>query len=95
MRSVSERIISDFDNGIKKYYNPEDAERGYINTTGRDGRIADYPVISISLGCVDLSGGKFSGYIEVSDACSEAKKIAKQTDGSSLFIERRGIPKTL
>lgn len=89
LRLVAERIITSFDAGIKNFYTDEDIKKGYICTTDRNGIKTDFPVISISLGCVELSGKNFHGYIEVSDACAEAKMMAKKSAGSSIFVERR------
>ena len=69
---------------IKNYYSEEDVLKGYITTIGRDGKKTDFPLISISLGCVKLTGKHFKNYIDVSDACTEAKKMAKNSSGSSI-----------
>jgi len=87
--AVTNGIIRRFDKDIKSYYSKEDALKGSITTTGRDGRKTDFPLISISLGCVRLPESSFKNYIDVSDACTEAKKMAKYSTGSSVFIERR------
>lgn len=89
LRPVAERIITSFDAGIKDFYTEEDLAKGYISTAGRDGKKTDFPVMSISMGCVELSGKPFNGYIDVSDACSDAKNMAKRIAGSAFFIERR------
>ncbi len=89
LHNLLERIISTFNSGILNYYSEEDIERGCISTTARNGAITDFPLMTISLGCVELSGKRFRRYIEVSDACAEAKKMAKQIPGSAFFIERR------
>ncbi len=86
---VTDSIIKHFDNGIKSYYSEEDALKGFITTISRDGKKTDFPLVSISLGCVMLTERNFKSYIDVSDACAEAKKMAKNLSGSSVFIERR------
>jgi diguanylate cyclase (GGDEF)-like protein len=89
LNSVTGRVTKLFDSRIKNFYSKEDASKGFISTISRDGTLTDFPIISISLGCIKLSGRKFEGYIDVSDACTEAKKMAKHAPGSSVFIERR------
>jgi hypothetical protein len=46
-------------------------------------------LLSISLAGVDLSHNRFNRFVEVNDACTEAKKKAKSIPGSSFFMDRR------
>jgi len=48
-----------------------------------------FPIISTSLGGVDLSRAPYSKYIQVTDACAEVKKEAKKITGSSYYYDQR------
>jgi PleD family two-component response regulator len=87
---VAEYIIHEIDSGIRKFYKEEDLAKNCIDSFDRAGRRQCFPLISISMGAVNLTG-EFTSYLEVSDVCAETKKIAKSIDGSNIFIDRRGI----
>ncbi len=48
-----------------------------------------HPLTTLSIGAVRIESGKFASHHEVSAAATEAKKMAKQTRGNSLFFEQR------
>ena len=65
--------------------------RGYF-AENRRGQTVFYPLPSLSIGAVPVSADGFDSHREISAAATEAKKNAKKTPGSSLFIERRIPP---
>ncbi|SDH90064.1 GGDEF domain-containing protein [Propionivibrio dicarboxylicus] len=65
-----------------------DGWRGYY-AENRRGEHVFYPLPSVSIGAVPVLAERFESHHELSAAASEAKKHAKKTAGSSLFIERR------
>ena len=89
---IADYIISRFDEEIKKFYNRIDLEAGGIETIGRDGQMNKYPIMSISLGGVDLSRHDFDHILQVVDACTEIKKKAKEIPGSNFLLDRRTSP---
>lgn len=82
-------VIMVFDEGVGRFYNAQDLERGCIRAENRQGEIQTFPLMTISLAGVDLAPGAFSRYLEVNDVCAEAKKVAKSMPGSSFFRDRR------
>ena len=82
-------IIHTFDHKIPSFYTPEDAEQGYIQTKSRRGKMCKRPLLTISLGVINVAWSGYKHYLEVNDACAEVKKKAKQIKGSSFFIDRR------
>ncbi len=87
--SVAKRIIQRFDQQIRDFYKSSDIEAGFIVSENREGKLQQFPLISISMGGVDLSTGKYDHYLKINDACSEVKKKAKEIPGSVFFMNRR------
>jgi diguanylate cyclase (GGDEF)-like protein len=86
---VAKRIIQRFDQQIRDFYKSSDIEAGFIVSENREGKLQQFPLISISMGGVDLSTGEYDHYLKINDACSEVKKKAKEIPGSVFFMNRR------
>ncbi|WP_052813186.1 GGDEF domain-containing response regulator [Desulfonatronum thioautotrophicum] len=84
-----DRLTQDFDQGIRLFYSDEDRKNEQIRVADRSGRLRLFPLMSISLGIVELEKNAFSHHLEVSAMCADVKKIAKSIPGSSYFINRR------
>lgn len=88
-QAAVDRLIQDFDEGMRSFYSAEDLEKGEIRVKDRNGKLRTFPLMSISLGVVELATNTFSHHLEVSAMCAEVKKVAKSIQGSSFFINRR------
>lgn len=86
---VANEIITRIDRGILEFYSNEDAKRGYIDATNRNGEKAKLPLISLSMGGVDLTQRKLSTAFEVVDICTEMKTAAKKQQGSNILMCNR------
>jgi diguanylate cyclase (GGDEF)-like protein len=86
---VAKIIIQRFDRQVLDFYKSSDIEAGFIVSDNREGTRQQFPLISISMGGVDLSTGKYDHYLKINDACSEVKKKAKEIPGSVFFMNRR------
>lgn len=86
-----EFLIREFDQGITSFYSPEDREKSEIRVADRSGSVRSFPLMSISLGVVELRQNAFTHHLEVATMCAEVKKMAKSISGSSFFINRRGL----
>jgi diguanylate cyclase (GGDEF)-like protein len=87
--AVAEEIIKRIDRGIAEFYNNEDRERGYVIATNRDGEEKHHPLISLSMGGINLLKRKVTTAFEVVDICTEMKKAAKKQAGSQILICQR------
>lgn len=87
--SVAEEIIRRIDQGILEFYSDEDAKRGYVVAKDREGKLKKYPLVSLSLGAIDLSRRKLATPMEIIDICTETKRSAKAQQGSNLFLDQR------
>ncbi len=87
-QKIAEEIIKNFDKDIKKLYDKKDLEKGYITTQNREGKLQDFPIMSISIVGVCSSKTKIVDYYDLSQKAASLKKYAKQM-GKSIFLEER------
>jgi diguanylate cyclase (GGDEF)-like protein len=83
------RIIERCDREIPFLYDPEDRERGYIEVENRQGRIEQFPPLSISIGVVTTERRTFRHPGEAVTIATELKEFAKRSTGSSYLVDRR------
>ncbi|MBX3630793.1 MAG: EAL domain-containing protein [Nitrosomonas sp.] len=79
-----------FEREVRKFFKPEHLARQSYTTVNRTGQNTVHPLVTLSIGAVQIEPGKFSSHHEISAAAASAKKQAKCTAGNTLFIERRG-----
>ncbi len=63
---------------------------GYL-CTDRQGRIVHHPLPTLSIGAVWIIPKLFESQHAVTDAATDAKRLAKEKRGNSLFVERRHL----
>jgi diguanylate cyclase (GGDEF)-like protein len=91
--SLAKRVVDVFDSSAPRLHDPGDCERGYIEVTDRQGKARRFPLVSVSIG-IAMSGNRmFADKREVVDVATEMKKVAKNTVGSSVAVDRRGTPR--
>lgn len=86
---VSQEIVRRMNTGIGQFYRPQDLERGFVTATNREGHVCNSPLISLSMGGVDLSKSTAATVLEVIDRCTEMKGVAKAEAGSNLKLCQR------
>jgi len=86
---VTDDILRRIDLGIPEFYSTDDRQRGHIVAASREGVEQQFPLANLSLGGVDLAVRRFGSVLEIIDACTEMKKLAKQSKSSSVKICRR------
>jgi hypothetical protein len=72
-------------------YRPEHIAAGGLVTKNRQGVEVFHPLVSLSAGLLRIAPGDFETPAEISNRLVDAKKLAKQTPGSSYFIDRRVV----
>jgi diguanylate cyclase (GGDEF)-like protein len=82
-------IIRAFDQIIPTLYDPEDREKGGVESVSRQGTAGFFPFIGISIGVTDTAVRSFSHFGELTGAASEMKHVAKKMKGSYYSIDRR------
>ena len=86
---ICQSIITEFDNGIIKYFTNEDVERGFIEVENRKGLMEQFPIVSISIGVVEVTNDRFKNVLEIGEAGAAVKHLAKTIWGSTYVIDRR------
>ena len=82
-------VLDAFAEGILDYYTEEDRKRGHIESKGRDGKMASFPLCSASIGILDLAFDHPFTLEELGHRAAEVKKFAKSKPGNSLVRDRR------
>jgi GGDEF domain-containing protein len=82
-------ILRRFDHEILSYFSDQHILAGGLTTNNRQGVEVFHRLVSLSAGMVRVAPGEFSSPAEISSNLVEAKKRAKQIEGSSYFLDRR------
>lgn len=88
---LCQNIILEFDKKILDYFSEEDIERGYLEVPNRKGIMEEFPLVSISIGVVEVSKGRFHNILEIGEVGAQVKHLAKVTPGSAYAINRRTV----
>lgn len=86
---ICQNIIAEFDNGVSKFFNDEDLEKGYLEVPNRRGIVEEFPLTSISIGVVVADQNRFANVLEIGEVGAQVKHLAKTTMGSAYSIDRR------
>lgn len=89
VEKLCQHIIARFDKQVKKFFNDEDIERGYIEIANRRGIIEQFPLTSISIAVVVAENGRFVNVLEIGDIAAQVKHKVKNIIGSSYIINKR------
>ena len=88
-RERCERIIAAFSAGVGDFYDDEDLRAGGIHAADRQGNPMFFPLLSLSVGVAQPDPARCRSHHEVAALASDAKHMAKKTEGSALFVSRR------
>jgi diguanylate cyclase (GGDEF)-like protein len=72
---------------VRNCYCQEDQQRGWIKAKGRDDKEREYPLVTISLGVIEIDGP--CSLMEIGERAAHIKKYAKSIPGNSVAIDRR------
>lgn len=89
---VAKSMISCWESKVAQLYDPEDAERGYIEVADRRGAMHRYPLTTLSIGIASNVLRPIQSHWEASEIASEMKQFAKQEPTSGYAIDRRRTP---
>lgn len=88
-QAATDEIIQRIEQGIPQFYTEEDVRNGQVSAINREGNEQNYPLISLSMGGIDLSKRKIETVFEIIDICTEMKKAAKKKAGSAFLLCQR------
>ncbi len=86
---VAARLCERFDQEAPMLYDADDLERGHIEVKDRQGAMAKFPILTVSVGVVSTSNHAFGHYGEAVSVATEMKQVAKRQPGSSFAVDRR------
>jgi len=88
-QAIAKHIIGDFDSIIPAYYSQGDNKAGSIVAKDRSGRVANIPLMSLSIAIVNNTVAAISSLFELMDITTELKKYLKELPGSNFMVNRR------
>ncbi|MFC7531220.1 response regulator [Actinoplanes sp. GCM10030250] len=88
---LTKRTVTDFEQAADRLYEPQDAQRGYIEVPDRRGNKQKAALVTLSIGVAQATadGRRFTDPRVVIAVASEMKKVAKSQPGSYVAIDRR------
>ena len=89
IEELCQQIVARFDKQVKRFFNDEDIERGYIEIANRRGIIEQFPLTSISIAVVVAEKDRFANVLEIGDVAAQVKHKVKNIIGSSYIINKR------
>ena len=92
MEESCKNIIQAFDRIVPTLYDPEDREKGGVESKDRQGAVRFFPFTGISIGVTGTCFRSFAHFGALIEAASEMKHYAKKTAGSSYSIDKRAAP---
>lgn len=89
MEALAGRILREFDEMAPGFYKDEDRRRKKIVSTDRQGKIREFPLLSLAIGICHNRHRSLSSYAQISELGAELKKHAKRQAGSAYVVDRR------
>ncbi len=83
------RLVATFDGIVPSFYDPDDRERGFIQSTDREGKPRTFPLMAISIAVVFNLDGRLTHYGQASQTAMALKKKAKENPKSCYVLDRR------
>lgn len=90
---IARHTIRDFDAAAPGRYVNSDIENGFIVSRDRSGRMANIPLMSLSIAIVNNTVEKVSNLFELMDVTTELKNYLKALPGSNFMVNRRALDK--
>lgn len=87
------RILRRFDDAVPpQFYSESHRAAGGYTSENRRGELEFHPLVSLALGAVPIEPASYLSYHEVARAAAQAKRMAKRSASSALFVDRRRGP---
>jgi GGDEF domain-containing protein len=86
--------LARFDDSLNDFIDAAHLRMGGYHGEDRRGLPVFHALPALSIGCLVVEAGMFHSHHEVSAAVGDAKKQAKKTRGSTIFVERRRLQAT-
>lgn len=86
---IAEDAVHLIDERFPLLYDLDDRTRGFIRSIDRHGQPQTFPIATISVAIVHSQAHRFLNVLQVAEAASEVKKLAKARSGSKIVVDRR------
>jgi len=87
---ICKRVIGDVAEAALRFYDEPDRRRGYIQAKDRDGKMRNFPLLTLSIGVVTNEQRPLKHVAEVAQLGAELKHWAKLQGGGRWIKDRRG-----
>ena len=91
-RDDCQSLLDEFDLEVRKLYNEKDIKQGGISAKSRHGIEQFFPLLSLAIGVVTPDITYCLSHHDVAELASDAKKQAKKSTNSVVFLSRRTKP---
>jgi diguanylate cyclase (GGDEF)-like protein len=85
------RALSGFARTSSALFDKEHRSIGGYRSADRQGRVVHHPLPTLSIGATYVIPELFGSHHEIAEAATNAKKMAKEKPGNSLFVEQRRL----
>lgn len=85
---LCQEIVRRFSEAVARLHPEEDRQRGFYLAKSRRGQVRQVPLLAVSIGVVPVVR-TFSHIAALGSAAAEVKRLAKEQERSSYFIDRR------
>ncbi|HEX5597464.1 MAG TPA: response regulator [Micromonosporaceae bacterium] len=90
VRPLTEQTVVAFEKAADKLYDPQDAERGYVELPDRRGNVRRAALVTLSIGvALSIPERRFTDPLDAIAVASEMKTLAKRQPGSYVATDRR------
>lgn len=86
---IARKTIEDFDYMALRHYSDADIKAGFLFAKDRSGRMANVPLMSLSISIVNNKSDEISNLFELMDISTELKTYLKRLSGSNFMMNRR------
>jgi diguanylate cyclase (GGDEF)-like protein len=82
-KEICQKLVEDFAQRIIRFYDTQDAKRGYIMGKDRQGVMQKFPLITVSVAIVTDDGTQFKNPLDMAMTVAELKEYVKLLPGSN------------
>lgn len=86
-KSICQKLIVNFKKRIVRFYDTQDAQKGYITGKNRQGLMQKFPLITVSAAIVIDDGTRFKNPLDIAMTAAELKEYAKMLPGNNCVTE--------
>ncbi|MDD3296136.1 MAG: diguanylate cyclase [Candidatus Omnitrophica bacterium] len=88
-QAVASYVMKEFNSKIRSLYDKTDLDNNYIISSGRDGAVNQFPIMTVSMAGVTNAYRQIKNYAEVTNIAAELKKKAKNKNESCFVLDER------